>query len=72
MLTPTVYGYADHDEIDDAITTRVQSIDATKVIDVSEMLGEALAVIAEINQSIPVHSKHRHLVANALEKFANG
>lgn len=70
-LKPTVYGFADHDAVDDAISARVNAIKANKVDQVAGLLGEAIAALSEINQTIPVQSKHRYLVAPALENFAN-
>lgn len=72
MLTPTVYGYADQDEVERAIAKRAAMVDTTRASKVTPFLSEALTCIAEINQSIPTHSKYRHLVASALERFANG
>ena len=72
MLEPTEYGFAHQDAVDDAITVRLAGLDASKVADVAKMLGEALATIADINQSIPVEAPERHLIAGALESFANG
>jgi cytolysin (calcineurin-like family phosphatase) len=71
-LAPTVYGFADTDSVEDAIAARVNSIKANNKGEVRALLGEAIAALNEINQTIPVHNKNRHLVAPALELFANG
>jgi len=66
----SVYGFAHHDDVDDAIAKRLNDINTRKVEEVAALLGEAVAALGDINQSIPVQSKHRHLVAGALENFA--
>jgi len=71
MLKVTVYGFASHDDVDDAIAKKLAGINPGKIADVASLLGEAIAALSDINQSIPVHSKQRHLVAGALENFAN-
>ena len=75
MLRPdSVYGFANHEDVADAIEARVHQINNAKHKRRAgaELLAEALAALADINLSIPVHSKQRHLVAGALEGFANG
>lgn len=68
----SVYGFAKHDDVDAAIAKRLADLDITDVAAVSALLGEAIAALSDINQSIPVQSRQRHLVAGALENFANG
>lgn len=73
MLAPdSVYGFAKHEDVEDAIAARVNGIKASDKGEVRQLLGEAIAALNDINMSIPVQSKQRHLVANALESFANG
>lgn len=73
MLAPhSVYGFADHEDVEGAIEARVNSIKANDKGEVRQLLGEAIAALHDINMSIPVQSKQRHLVAGALEGFANG
>lgn len=73
MLKPdSVYGYAKHDDVEEAMNRRLAAVNTRKVTEVAILLGEAMAALSDINQSIPVQSRHRHLVANALENFANG
>lgn len=73
MLKPdSVYGFASHDDVEDAIAARINAVKASDKGEVRQMLGEAIAALNDINQSIPVQSRHRHLVAGALEGFANG
>jgi hypothetical protein len=72
MLEPTVYGFASSEDVEDAIAKRIQSISADKKEELAQILGEAVAALNEINMNIPEHGKARHLVANALERFASG
>jgi len=73
MLTPdSVYGFAKHEDVDEAITKRLASVKINKPTEIAELLGEAVAALSDINSSIPTQSKYRHLVAGALENFANG
>lgn len=73
MLQPdSVYGFAKDSDVEEAIQVRISTITMSKRTDVGIMLGEAVAALLDINESIPVQSKQRHLVAGALEKFANG
>lgn len=73
MLQPdTVYGFANNEAVEAAINERINSIDPDKKADLATVLGEAVFALLEINGCIPVQSKHRHLIANALERFANG
>lgn len=66
----TAYGFVSHDDIEDAITRKLQNLDAGKLDKVSNCLSEAVAALLAINASIPVQSRHRHLVSEPLEKFA--
>ena len=73
MLQPhSVYGFADDAAVEAAIQARMQAVHADSKQEIAELLGQAVFALTEINASIPVQSKHRHLVANALENFANG
>jgi len=73
MLQPhSVYGYADDKDVEAAIQKRMQTVNADSKQEIAELLGQAVFALTEINSSIPVQSKHRHLVANALENFGNG
>ncbi len=73
MLRPhTVYGFAHHEHVDEAIFTRLNNSNPDNKQELAELLGQAVDALRDINLSIPVQSKHRHLVAGALEKFANG
>lgn len=71
-MTPhTVYGYADHKEVQDEIAKRLNELKSNKDV-LYATLQEAIQALLEINSSVPVQSRHRHLVANALERFASG
>jgi hypothetical protein len=73
MLKPhSVYGFADNKDVEGAIEARLSNADADNKGEVATLAGEAIAALLDINEAIPVQSKHRHLVANALENFANG
>lgn len=67
----TVYGFADHEAVKLAITERLNSLNGNKDT-LYAAIQEAVQALLEINDVIPVQSRHRHLVANALENFANG
>jgi len=69
-MLPTVYGYADGRDVETLIQTRLKRVRAEETIEVARILGQAVFALLEINEAIPVHSKHRHLVAAALENFA--
>ncbi len=71
MLVPTIYGFADEEDVERAITRRIQAVNADSKEALAGMLGEAITTLLEINVSIPHSNKHRHLIANALEAFAN-
>jgi len=72
VLKVTVYGFADPVEVEEFIRKRLSETSADKKEETAALLGEAIAAIIEINDVIPVHHKSRHLVANALERFAGG
>ncbi len=67
-MLPTVYGFADDKDVDRLI--RVRSLRAKDKKEIAALLGEAVFALLEINSAIPVQAKHRHLVASALENFA--
>jgi len=71
-MIPTVYGFADAGQVEQLITVRLNNIDAGDAPTLADTLGQAVFALLEINNSIPVHSKSRHLVATALENFAEG
>lgn len=72
LQTDEKYGYVGHDQIEDAITERLRAIDNRKAEALAQLLSEAVSALLEVNSAIPVQSNQRHLVAQALEKFANG
>jgi hypothetical protein len=72
MLRPTVFGFASVDDVGDAIERRLSNVNADKKEELALALGQAIATLKAINQSIPVESAERHLIANELEAFANG
>lgn len=67
----SVYGYADHNEVKTEITKRLNGLKPNKDV-LYAALQESIQALLEINANIPVSSRHRHLVADPLEKFANG
>jgi len=71
-MLPTVYGYADEKDVDQLIRARVNNADPTDKMALAKLLGEATFALLEINTAIPVFNKNRHLVASALENFAEG
>lgn len=72
MLKPTIYGFADPEDVETALRKRLTEINTDKKEELAHMLGEAMSALFDINSSIPVHNKSRHLVANSLEILANG
>jgi len=50
----------------------MDSTSADDIAGVVSLLGEAVRALLEINEVIPVHAKQRHMVATALENFAEG
>jgi hypothetical protein len=71
MLNTTVYGYANEEEVEVAIKKRLADTNADSKEALAALLGESIAVLLDINASIPHFSKHRHLIAGALEVFAD-
>ena len=71
-MLPTVYGYADEKDVDHLIRLRVSEVKSGEAVALADLLGQAVFALLEINTAIPVHAKHRHLVASALENFAEG
>ena len=71
-MLPTVYGFADDKEVDKLMRARIQSVKEGEAVALADMLGQAVFALMEINDAIPVQAKHRHLVAAALENFAEG
>ena len=69
-MLPTVYGYADQKDVEQLIKARAAAANSAE--EIGDLLGGALFALLEINNSIPVHAKQRHLVASALENFAEG
>ncbi len=69
-MQPTVYGFADDKDVEDLIRARTRDIDPFNKMALSNLLGQAVFALLEINGAIPVQAKHRHLVASALENFA--
>lgn len=67
----SVYGFADDNDVRAEITKRLNALNGNKDV-LYNTLQEAVQTLLEINNSIPVSSRHRHLVAAALERFANG
>ena len=66
MQPHSVYGFADNEDVEKAVVGIIKSVKKkTKLVD---DMGRALL---DINAAIPVQSKHRHLVANALENFVD-
>lgn len=72
MLQPTIFGFASTDDVEEAITARVRIVPATSKDVMATLVGDAIGALVDINRSIPHDSVERHLVAGALEKFANG
>lgn len=67
-MLPSVYGFAEDKDVDRLIRVRTKRASTHK--EVAALLGEAVFALLEINSAIPVQAKHRHLVASALENFA--
>ena len=67
----SVYGFADHEDVKVAITKRLNSLNGNKDT-LYNTLQEAVQALLDINDAVPVQNRQRHLVANALEAFANG
>ncbi len=71
MLPDSVYGFASDEDVSAAINARMADTNPDCKEALAKLLGEAVFALLEINGSIPVQSKHRHLIANALELFAS-
>jgi hypothetical protein len=69
-MLPTVYGFADDKDVEQLIQLRMRDAKADDTLAMATLLGEAVFALLEINGAIPVQAKHRHLVASALENFA--
>ena len=67
----SVYGFVNHDTIEKAIERKLAALDPRKPEKVANCLSEAAAALLAINSAVPVQSRHRQLVAEALEKFAD-
>lgn len=72
MIADSVYGFAKDADVEKAIIARLDFVQEDDLFAVKAMLGEAVVALLEINSIIPVQSKQRHLVAQALEAFADG
>lgn len=70
-MLPTVYGFADGKDVEDLIRARVNEVKSGEAVALADLLGQAVFALLEINEAIPVQAKHRHLVASALENFAD-
>ena len=71
-MIPTVYGFADPAQVEQLIQARIHGVKTGEAVALANMLGQAVFALLEINNAIPVHAKGRHLVASALENFAEG
>lgn len=72
MLQPnSVYGFADNEDVREAIEKRLMALNGNPE-DARRVLGQAVRALLDINANIPVQSRHRHLIAAELERFANG
>lgn len=72
MKPDTVFGFARDKDVEKAIMARLEFVQEEGSTAVATMLGEAVSALLEINSSIPVSSRHRHVVAQPLESFADG
>lgn len=72
MQVDEVYGFAHDEDVADLINARFEYIIDDGELAIKKMLREAVIALLEINSTIPVNAKHRHLVAQALESFADG
>lgn len=71
-LTPhSVYGYVSDEDIEAAITARLQKLNGN-IDEVRAVLSDAVRALLDINRNIPVNNKHRHLISKELERFAVG
>ncbi len=72
MKADAVFGFARDEDVEAAIMARLDFVQDEGQTEVYKMLGEAVMALLEINSTIPVSARHRHLVAQALESFADG
>lgn len=72
MKADPVFGFARDDAVEQAIVARLEFVQEEGDAAILIMLGEAVMALLEINSTIPVSAKHRHLVAQPLESFADG
>jgi len=72
MQIDPVFGFARDQDVAQAIEARLEFVIEDGPQQVAKMLGEAVIALLEINSNIPVSARHRHLVAQALEGFADG
>lgn len=70
MEADAVFGFARDEDVANAIIARHEFIVEEGRFEVLKMLREAVIALLEINSVIPVGARHRHLVAQALEAFA--
>ena len=68
----STYGFASHVTVENAIEKRLSVVNADNKQQLAQILSEAVAALLAVNSAIPVHSRHRHLISDALEKFADG
>lgn len=72
MKADEVFGFARDKDVENAIEARLEFILEDGPEAVANMLQEAVSALLEINGNIPVNARHRHLVAQPLEAFADG
>lgn len=72
MTPDNVYGFAKHEAVESAILSRLEFVIEEDTLELRKVLKEAVLALLEINNTIPVQSRQRHLVAQALEAFADG
>lgn len=72
MQVDPVFGFATDEDVAAMVTARFEFVVDDGPLAVKKMLREAVVALLEINSTIPVNAKHRHLVAQALESFADG
>lgn len=71
LKVDAAYGFVGHEEVEKGIEKRLNGLDTRKPEKVAQCLSEAAAALLAINSAIPVQSRHRHLVDEALVKFAD-
>lgn len=72
MKADSVFGFARDSDVKKAIIARFDFVFEDGEPAVKKMLTEAVIALLEINSTIPVQSRQRHLIAQALEAFADG